>query len=599
MKTARKSKTFRTGFLLQLLLLIFLVIPSLGQSEEGRIDLVIVLDVSGSMRSNDLVGPVRATFNQTLDRLLNAGDTVTLITFGTGSDSPMGTVVVESSESTRQLKEYVGSLEFNDAKTYHALAIQRAFEKCAILERDYPHHERVILFLTDGRNDPPSGLNDEITLNDVRVNSSAYNDEWFVVHIQMNQQENTEIGSVLDDMFDDHYLFSPRLADAFNRLDGLLQSFIFIDYDPSREITIDISARDTEFSGYTDLFLSTTSTNNIPIENIGFSEDFPGLPDNIELNYDTEVLSANRLRVFVRANLTGDLTPNEYHGFYGPVLENDDSWQIGGSIQNILVDINVAVSVDTVNWEVKQDELDLEMPGMQTPYQTQLEITNIPFDMDTSLVSVQFDSENIPFDVAIECTVDYSIAGKAVVTLVAFAENEVNNGEYSGSLLIALCENEDYVAERLEIPFVLKTSIIPPTWPKTLGIIVGSVALLAAVIFFYKRYQQSKLFGSFRFWSIENPGTRKRKDISKFGSSGEIGNKGVVIPNASKKLALLKVTVQNGNRFVTVFPEPGVSLMLNDRKQASVKLHNHDVFHLDGWAFEYKGRTIRRKQTRR
>jgi hypothetical protein len=84
-----------------------------------------------------------------------------------------------------------------------------------------------------------------------------------------------------------------------------------------------------------------------------------------------------------------------------------------------------------------------------------------------------------------------------------------------------------------------------------------------------------------------------------FGTAGEIGNRGVVVPGASKRMASLKVTVSGGNRFVTVFPEAGVALTLNDRKQASIRLHNHDVFHLGSWIFEYKGRTVRRKTARR
>jgi len=586
-------------FISQLSILLLLAIPSFSLDEDGRIDLVIVLDVSGSMRSNSLIEPVTAMFNQTVNRLLNNGDTVTLITFGTGSYDRMATVVVESGESTQQLKNYVDTLEFNDASTYHALAIKSAFEKCSVLERQYPHHERVILFLTDGRNDPPSGLTDEITLDEVRADSSAYNTDWFVVHIQMNQQENTEIGRTLSAIFGNHYLFSSRLEDAFDRLDGLLQSFIFVDYDPSREITIDITGRDTEISGYTDILLSTTSPNEIPAEQIHFVEDFPDLPDGLELNCHTEVLSDDRLRVFIGAMLTGNLPSNEFHGFYCPVLENAGQWQMGGSIQSILVNVNVAVRVDTVRWEADTDELDLEVSELQSLYQTRLEVTNIPFEVDTSLISVQFDGTDIPAALTVNCIVDHSISGKAVVTLTASADSAVSNGDYSGDILVGLFDNEVFTADRLAIHVVLKTSIVPPTWPKTLGVIVGGVLLVVTGVFFLRRHQQSKLFGTFHYWSADSPGTRKREDISTFGTAGEIGNRGVVVPGASKRMASLKVTVVGGNRFVTVFPEPGTALTLNDRKQASIRLHNHDVFHLGSWIFEYKGRTVRRKTARR
>lgn len=577
--------------------LILSVIAVAETGDSGNIDLVVVIDVSGSMQSNDLVQPVQDYFDQTLDLLLEVGDTVTLITFGTGAYSNMQTVEIEDEASTDQLKEYVSNLEFTDQKTYHALAIQSAFEKCTVLEGQYPAHQKVILFLTDGDNDPPEGLPDEIKLDEVKVDSSSYNTDWFVVHIQMNENENTEIGQTLSSIFGDNYLFSPNLVDAFSRLEDLLQSFVFLRFEPAETLDITLREENIACQRFVDVILPADE--GIPADLIEFDLDFPTLPEEVQLRDSIVTISGNRIRYFLNAELVGDLPQCEHCGFIIPKISDAGNYVLGGGVQDIDVEIRVEpIGPTTIAWNPSTESIELDIGEAGTVYRGQIALEDLPFDMDVSLLSIQLDPGRIPEGIQVDHSLEFPLEGQANILLTAKAVREVPNGEYIGELLVRLRDNDDYSAETLSIPIKITTRIIPPTWPRNLAILLGLLTLIVVIVYLLKTYNKKKLFGMMYCWREDDPSNRIRKDLSKCGLRCDIGSNDFKLPGLEKALASMSVEKVGKHRLVKLIPSGEAKLLMDGEDRSSIHLHNHDTFSLDGWHFEYRGKTVRRNRER-
>lgn len=564
-------------------------------AEEGHIDLVVVLDISGSMPENSLVTPVINTFSRTLDQLLNVGDTVTLITFGSGTYSHYPTMEVDSQGSTDQLKEYVSELSFSDQQTYHALAIERAFEKCASLESDYPNHQQVILFLTDGENDPPDGLPDEITLEEVRVDSSKYNTDWFVVHVQMNADENTEVGRVLSDIFEDRYLFSDRIEEAFARIESLLENMIFLSYEPDSDIQLNITKADTVYADFADLIVDIQ---DVSLEDLlEFRLDFPILPSNVSLSDSIVAVDSNRLRIFLRAKAEGLLSPAEYSGFIRPALRSEGSrYRISGGTQDILIELSIdPPGPESIDWLAEPAKLETTIDEVDEPVTGQIIVSGLPNDLDSSLVSVQLDIEHFPEQINLGIESTFAVYGRIDFDYSVTLSEDIPNGDYTGSIFVHIHDNPRYSAESLEIPIEIHTSVIPPKWPKYLALILGVGVLIFLIWGILRIYASKRLFGILYYWPDDGSSPKRRKDLKDIGTHGEVGISDIKLDGLSETIGTMAVEKYDSHRFVRFTATTGHDISIDGRKEASIRLHNHDAFMIDDWHFEYRGRTPRRK----
>jgi Mg-chelatase subunit ChlD len=128
-----------------------------AQTQEDRDaakrDVVVILDISGSMNENGKFANVKEYLNtEVFDGLLKNGDDFTLITFG--NSAKVGISQTVSSGADRDgLRGFLQNLKADN----HFTDIGRAMEELsAILEnRKDPLLRQVILFITDGKNTPP------------------------------------------------------------------------------------------------------------------------------------------------------------------------------------------------------------------------------------------------------------------------------------------------------------------------------------------------------------------------------------------------------------------------------------------------------------
>jgi len=126
-----------------------------ADSDAGRREFFVILDVSGSMNQQNRFNNVQDYLDrEVVDGLLKNGDNFTLITFGEGAEEQF-TRTVTSDSDRATLKAELGSLRPDDDYTDIGTAMEKLAE---IIERpEKADTRRVILFITDGLNAPPPG----------------------------------------------------------------------------------------------------------------------------------------------------------------------------------------------------------------------------------------------------------------------------------------------------------------------------------------------------------------------------------------------------------------------------------------------------------
>lgn len=119
----------------------------------GRQDVVVILDISGSMNENGKFTNVKEYLNtEVLDGLLKTGGNFTLITFGNTAKESFSRTV--SSEADRnELRRFLRDLKADNHFTDIGVAMETL---SSILERRGDSRaQEVILFITDGMHTPP------------------------------------------------------------------------------------------------------------------------------------------------------------------------------------------------------------------------------------------------------------------------------------------------------------------------------------------------------------------------------------------------------------------------------------------------------------
>lgn len=584
-----------------------IMLVGVGYGDDGNFDFVIVVDISGSMSYNQLIGPVQDTFEDMIETLFREGDTVSIITFGTAVSTSLPTEVFDPGQSESMLLGYISSLSFNEDHTYHALAISSAFDKCRALESEYPDHQKIILFLTDGENDPPPGLPDEIHLDEVRNDESSYNTDWYVVHVQMaedqavNPEESSiEIVPILLEMFGAHYLYSSDLSELVSILEQTMDKFVTLQYPSSDELDLYLEEVGQTYSGYIDIVICGAGPGEeVPIEVLDYSLSCPALPSGIEISDSSEVVNG-RLRVFINARLAEPVMQDRYQFSVIPSLASDgENWRFVSPPDDAKVTLHITV-LEPIVMEFEPDKLNLVIPASGEEISCTTVIKELlPLGLEENSVVIEYDAGDLPDAIEYSLLKEFPVEGKLEITLSVQASLELENADYPGSIVVRLSEDCGYASDPVEIPVTIATRMVPPTWPRTLGI----TALIAAVLFtgfiLLKRYNEKKLFGVLKFASNEAPANRKRFDLSKEGLSCTLGGKGSRITELRTELATLDVAKEGKYRFVRVTPVSGVELAFNGRREPHLLLHNHDRFTLAEWNFEYSGRTIRRSTRNR
>lgn len=205
MTTRRSCVPFLTPrSLLQRSALLALVCGLLGvfayaQPRTGSLDLVIILDTSASMVGQaggvDIFDKVQSTCTDLVGDL-RQGDTVTLISYDENVDQG-ATITLHSDTERERVAQAIKAIVADGKRTFTSKALQVGLEEADRLDGIFPDHRKVVVILTDGRNNPPPGAPESgLRLGDV---TAPYGDKpWYVYQVQLGPEIDQELAAALE-----------------------------------------------------------------------------------------------------------------------------------------------------------------------------------------------------------------------------------------------------------------------------------------------------------------------------------------------------------------------------------------------------------------
>jgi hypothetical protein len=152
-------------------------------------DYVIVIDVSTSMQ--DIFEEVKKIAKRTLAEA-QTGDNVTVITFGEQAKL-LDRKQIRGRTDVESLQAQVDELYPTDYATYLNRGLERGLFELRYLFGKYPDRERVLLWLSDDKDNPPEELGDQVlTIDKLREKNrdlEAQN-EWFAYNAPLSEVKN-------------------------------------------------------------------------------------------------------------------------------------------------------------------------------------------------------------------------------------------------------------------------------------------------------------------------------------------------------------------------------------------------------------------------
>ncbi len=177
-------------------LLILLVPFSLRADERENRDLIIVIDVSVSMRDRFDGAQIEA---KRLVSSAKAGDRVTLITFG-GIAHLLERKRIKSPYDVARLVRMIDELEANEYSTNLPLAMERGLGQLREFYEENPEGERLLLWLSDGKNNPPREIADILTFQSLKQKeiNRVPDKEWFSFDSPMEAEAESDVDWFVD-----------------------------------------------------------------------------------------------------------------------------------------------------------------------------------------------------------------------------------------------------------------------------------------------------------------------------------------------------------------------------------------------------------------
>ena len=177
----RKEKLLRQMIpVLTALILVFALIsyrPDISFADSGK-DYVIIIDVSTSMQ--DIFDEVKRLSKRAISQAA-AGDNVAVITFGEHA-TLLARKQIRGKSDVETLKKQVDQLYPTDYVTYINSGLERGLSELRYLFEKNPDRDRVMLWLSDDKDNPPEALGEDfITLDKLRENNKSFEpgSEWF------------------------------------------------------------------------------------------------------------------------------------------------------------------------------------------------------------------------------------------------------------------------------------------------------------------------------------------------------------------------------------------------------------------------------------
>ncbi len=159
-------------------------------------DFVIVIDVSTSMQ--DIFDEVKQQTNRTL-ATAEPGDNVAIIIFGERARL-LDRKQIHEKADVEALQQEVNELYPTDYATYLNSGLEKSLSELRYLFEKNPDRERVLLWLSDDKDNPPPELGSEyLSLDDLRKKNERFKPdrEWFAYQAPLSEVKNDRLEDFL------------------------------------------------------------------------------------------------------------------------------------------------------------------------------------------------------------------------------------------------------------------------------------------------------------------------------------------------------------------------------------------------------------------
>ena len=165
--------------------------PATALADSGK-DYVIVIDISTSMQ--DIFDDVKKLSKRTIARA-SVGDNVAVVTFGKRA-TLLDRKQIRGKADLESLQRHVDELYPTDYATYINKGLEKGLTELRYLFEKNPDRERVLLWLSDDKDNPPDLLGAEfITLDKLKKENTDFNpgSEWFDYDAPVSEIKNTGV----------------------------------------------------------------------------------------------------------------------------------------------------------------------------------------------------------------------------------------------------------------------------------------------------------------------------------------------------------------------------------------------------------------------
>ncbi len=197
---------------------------------KGRTDVVLLLDVSGSMRKHRALPRARQILGGVLDKIVHPGTNVALIPFGTGVHKPIRFKVPNDpagyARARAEIRRAIEQVRARDSYTYLYDGIHASLSILREFKETHAEHDRHVILISDGkevvRRDAANTHTFDGTLSHFENLGFMRREDWFIWYAHFGEPdavlqrklESTGAGRVisLDDL--------PSLAWAYTRVES-------------------------------------------------------------------------------------------------------------------------------------------------------------------------------------------------------------------------------------------------------------------------------------------------------------------------------------------------------------------------------------------